>query len=88
MTSHASPDIRAAQSSPPRRVSALATGGAVLQLAALGVVGPIVFTILITLLSLGLGLLPVLGIGILFLIAFDYAPSRATPGRTARSRRR
>ena len=73
MTSHASPDIRAAQSSPPRRVSALATGGAVLQLAALGLVGPIVFTILITLLSLGLGLLPVLGIGILFLIAFDYA---------------
>ncbi|KAA9144002.1 sensor histidine kinase, partial [Microbacterium lushaniae] len=42
------------------------------QLAALGLVGPVVFTLLITLLSTGIGLAVVLGIGLLLLIAFVY----------------
>lgn len=52
--------------SPPR------VAGAVAQLAALGVLGPAIFTILFTMLGLGLGLLPVLGVGILFLVALVY----------------
>lgn len=44
-----------------------------LHLTALGIVGPIVFTILITLLSVGLSLVLVVGIGLLFLLAFVYA---------------
>src|SRR3954447_22319936 len=46
--------------------------GAVAQLAALGIIGPAVFTILFTMLGLGLGLLPVFGIGLLFLVALVY----------------
>ncbi|QEW01805.1 sensor histidine kinase [Microbacterium lushaniae] len=42
------------------------------QLAALGLVGPVVFTLLITLLSTGIGLVVVLGIGLLLLIGFVY----------------
>jgi len=53
--------------SPPR------VAGAVAQLAALGVVGPAIFSLLFGLLGLGIGLLPVLGIGLLFLVAFVYA---------------
>ncbi|WP_345800638.1 histidine kinase [Microbacterium sp. AZCO] len=53
--------------SPPR------VAGAVAQLAALGILGPAVFTVLFTLLGLGLGLLPVLLIGVVFLLAFVYA---------------
>ena len=44
-----------------------------LHLVALGIVGPIVFTILITLLSVGLGLALVAGVGLIFLLAFVYA---------------
>lgn len=51
----------------------LRIAGAIAQLAALGVVGPIVFTILATLLGVGLGLIPVLGIGLIFLFALVYA---------------
>lgn len=51
----------------PARVTA-----AIAHLAALGVIGPVVFTLLITFLGLGVGLLPVLGIGILFLLAVVY----------------
>ena len=40
---------------------------------ALGLVGPIVFTILITLLSVGLSLVLVVGIGLIFLLAFVYS---------------
>ena len=41
-------------------------------MAVLGFVGIAVFTVLITLLSVGIGLLPVLGVGALLLIAFIY----------------
>lgn len=46
--------------------------GAALQLAALGVVGPVVFTILGVLLGVGIGLVPVIGIGLLLLLGFVY----------------
>ena len=60
--------------SPPRSVTRPAqVAGAIAQLAAIGVIGPVVFTILFTLLGLGIGLLPVLGIGLLFLVALVYA---------------
>ena len=52
--------------SPPR------IAGAIAQLAALGVLGPAVFTLLFSMLGLGLGLLPVFGIGLLFLVALVY----------------
>ncbi|MFT4135423.1 sensor histidine kinase [Microbacterium sp.] len=59
--------------SPPRgRVGLLTHVGALAQLAAIGVAGSVVFTILATLLAAGLGLLLVLGIGFLFLVAFLY----------------
>ncbi|GAA1683311.1 sensor histidine kinase [Microbacterium lacus] len=51
----------------------LRIAGAIAQLAALGVVGPVVFTVLATLLGVGLGLVPVLGIGLVFLLGFVYA---------------
>ena len=44
-----------------------------LHLVALGIVGPFVFTILITLLSVGLSLVLVVGIGLIFLLAFVYS---------------
>ncbi|PZU38906.1 MAG: sensor histidine kinase [Microbacterium sp.] len=53
--------------------SPVRVAGAAAQLAALGVVGPVVFTILITLLSVGVSLVLVLGVGLLFLLAFVYA---------------
>ncbi|GAB3285064.1 sensor histidine kinase [Microbacterium lacusdiani] len=63
-------------SAPARRLPAHASparlAGAAAHLAALGVVGPIAATILATLFGLGLGLLPVLGIGLVFLLAFVY----------------
>ncbi|MCD1269249.1 sensor histidine kinase [Microbacterium sp. MEC084] len=56
----------------PEHASPARLAGAAAHLAALGVVGPIVVTILATLFGLGLGLLPVLGIGLVFLLAFVY----------------
>ncbi|RLK52775.1 sensor histidine kinase [Microbacterium telephonicum] len=56
-----------------RRPGTLLHLGAIAQLAALGVVGSIAFTILFTLLSVGVGLVLVFGIGLLFLVAFVYA---------------
>ena len=50
----------------------LRVAGAALQLAALGVVGPVVFTILGVLLGVGIGLVPVIGIGLLLLLGFVY----------------
>ena len=47
--------------------------GAIAQLAALGVLGPVIFSLLFGLIGLGIGLIPVLGIGLLFLVAFVYA---------------
>jgi len=57
---------------PPQRIGPLAVGGAILQLTAIGVVGPIAFGILGTLLALGVSLLLVVGIGLLFLFLFIY----------------
>lgn len=51
----------------PRRVAA-----AIAHLAALGIVGPLVLTVLGTFLGLGLGLLPVLLVGVVFLLALVY----------------
>jgi signal transduction histidine kinase len=53
--------------------SPLRVGGAIAQLAALGVVGPVVFTVLFALLGVGLGLVPVLGVGLILLLGFIYA---------------
>ncbi len=50
----------------------LAHLGAIAQLAAIGLIGSILFTVLATFLGVGVGLLPVVGIGVLFLIAFLY----------------
>jgi signal transduction histidine kinase len=47
--------------------------GSVAQLAALGIVGPLAFTVLITLLATGLGLVFALGIGLVLLVVFVYA---------------
>lgn len=59
----------------PRRPTAspLRVAGAVAQLAALGVIGPVVFAMLAGLIGLGIGLVPLLGIGLIFLVAFVYA---------------
>ncbi|RCK56873.1 sensor histidine kinase [Microbacterium sorbitolivorans] len=46
--------------------------GATAHLVVVGLLGGLVFAALVTFLSVGLGLLPVLGIGALFLIAFIY----------------
>lgn len=64
----APPPARTASISSPRIVA-----GAILQLVAMGVIGPVVFSILFTLFGLGLGLLPVLLIGVVFLAALVYA---------------
>jgi len=55
-----------------RRIRPLIHLGALAQLAALGIVGTALFTVLITFLSLGVSLLVAAGIGLLFLIAFVY----------------
>lgn len=72
--------MTAAASSPPptartapRLHSPLHVAGAALQLAAVGIVWPALFTVLIVLLSVGVGLIPVLGIGLVLLVAFEYA---------------
>jgi signal transduction histidine kinase len=62
-TSHAPAPVIAS----PARIA-----GAIAQLAALGILGPAVFTLLFSMLGLGLGLLPVFGIGLLFLVALVY----------------
>ncbi len=58
---------------PSRISSPRLVAGAILQLAAVGVIGPVVFAILFTLLGLGLGLLPVFLIGVVFLVVLAYA---------------
>lgn len=58
---------------PRRRIGLTRHLGALAQLAALGIVGTIVFSLLITLISAGVGLILALGIGLLFLVAFVYA---------------
>lgn len=64
----AAPPTRRTTISSPSRVA-----GAIAQLAALGVVGPVVFTVLFTLVGVGLGLVPVLGVGLVLLLGFVYA---------------
>jgi len=58
---------------PVRVTSPLLVAGAIAQLAAVGVVGSILFTFLFTLVATGVGLIVVLGIGLLFLVAVVYA---------------
>lgn len=65
MTSSDSPSVR-----PVTRPAQVA--GAIAQLAALGVVGAAAFSLLFTLLGLGVGLLFVVGIGLLVLVALVY----------------
>ena len=60
-TSHARPVTRPAQ-----------VAGAIAQLAALGVIGAAVFSLLFSMLGLGIGLLFVLGVGLLVLFALVY----------------
>ncbi len=50
----------------------LAHLGALAQLAAIGLIGSLLVTVLASFLGVGVGLLPVVGIGVLFLIAFLY----------------
>lgn len=75
---HASPPGGPASAGPapagtaPRVVSPLLVLGAIAQLATLGVVGPVLFTVFLTFFATGVGLLPVLGIGVLFLVAVVY----------------
>lgn len=62
----------AAPAAVTRRATALRLLGALAQLAAMAVVGTVLFSFLSILLSIGLSLLVVLGIGAIFLIAFIY----------------
>jgi signal transduction histidine kinase len=80
MTTAAAPLPRAGDETPRAertpRARRFAPGpllGAIAQLAALGIVGPIVFAILFSLLGMGLGLLPLLGVGVVFLVGLVYA---------------
>lgn len=57
---------------PSRAVRLLRPAGAIAQLAAVGIAGIGVFTVLIVLLSTGVGLAPVLGVGLPLLVAFVY----------------
>ncbi|MGP3533355.1 histidine kinase [Microbacterium sp. RD1] len=68
-TTASAPDPR--PSAPAR--SPLRVLGAVAHLAALGIVGPVIFTMLFTFLGTGIGLIFALGIGVLFLVALVYA---------------
>jgi signal transduction histidine kinase len=52
--------------------SPLRIAGAIAQLAAIGLAGPVVFMIVLTLLGLGVGLIPLLGVGLLLLAAVVY----------------
>lgn len=56
-----------------RVTSPLLVAGAIAQLAAVGVIGSVLFTLLITFAATGIGLIPVFGIGVLFLVAVVYA---------------
>jgi signal transduction histidine kinase len=69
----ASPGAETSRVETPRTNSPARLAGAALQLAAVGIVWPILFTALFTLLSVGVGLLPVFLIGVLLFVVFDYA---------------
>lgn len=56
----------------PTIASPARVAGAIAQLAALGIVGPVVFVVLFTMLGVGLGLIPALLIGVLVLVALVY----------------
>ncbi|GAA3656491.1 sensor histidine kinase [Microbacterium marinilacus] len=78
MTSESTPPPVAPATPPSRRrlvpehSSPARVGLVVLQLAAIGLIGPLAVSALALLLGLGLGLLPVLGIGIVFLLGLVY----------------
>ena len=62
-----------ASSAPPARtVRVLRPIVALLQLAAIGLAGTIIFTVLLTLMATGIGLTPVIGLGLPLLVAFVY----------------
>ena len=62
-----------ASAAPPNRALRLLRPiGALAQLAALGIAGTVVFTVLVTLLAVGIGLTPALGLGLPLLVAFVY----------------
>lgn len=63
----------AASSAPPARaLRVLRPIVALLQLAAIGVGGTMIFTVLLTLMATGIGLAPVIGLGLPLLVAFVY----------------
>lgn len=62
----------ASTAAPPRFSRLLRPLGALAQLAALGLAGTVVFTVTATLLAVGIGLAPVLGLGLPLLVAFVY----------------
>lgn len=63
----------ASTAAPPRLARLLRPLGALAQLAALGLAGTAVFTVILTLLAVGIGLTPALGLGLPLLVAFVYA---------------
>ncbi|MBN9183593.1 MAG: sensor histidine kinase [Microbacterium sp.] len=67
------PALSVPQRSTPRTNTPGRLAGAALQLAAIGIVWPFLFTALVMLLGTGIGMIPVLGIGIVILVAFEYA---------------
>ncbi len=69
----AAPAAPGAPAAGPRIASPGRLAGAIAQLAFIGVVGPVALGMLAVLLTVGVGLIPLLGIGILFLVAFIYA---------------
>ncbi|WOF23086.1 histidine kinase [Microbacterium betulae] len=62
-----------APSASVRIASPLRIAGAIAHLAALGVVGSVVYSLLVGMLALGIGLTPVLGLGLPLLVALVYA---------------
>src|SRR5688500_10602581 len=68
MTTHTAPPPQATAVKPPRRIFLT-----ILHLAAVGVIGGIIFTTLAGLLGTGLGLLFAFGIGLVLLVGLVYA---------------
>lgn len=73
MTTASAPLAPTPTASAPAGVPApLRVAGAIAQMAALAIIGPVLFTILITLLATGIGLIPVFGIGLVIVLAGVY----------------
>ncbi|MEV7693703.1 histidine kinase [Microbacterium sp. NPDC089189] len=67
--------MTSAPPAPPRArpLAPVPLAGAIAQMALLGVVGPAILTAMIGFLGTGIGLIPALGIGLIFLVGFVYA---------------